>query len=165
MQATDEKRWYLVQCKPRQDFRAFENLQNQGYECLLPTQKVERLRNGQWSHQEEPLFPGYLFIELDTLQDNWVPIRSTRGVSKIVSFGSHPLSVSESVISRLRIIQPAPPTAIKAGDQVRVSYQDSDYLEAIFVAKDGTERVLILLTLMHREIKVSIPTENLRTTK
>lgn len=35
----------------------------------------------------ESLFPGYLFIQLDQLNDNWHPIRSTRGVNQLVTFG------------------------------------------------------------------------------
>ncbi|WP_236173117.1 transcription/translation regulatory transformer protein RfaH [Pseudomonas pseudonitroreducens] len=161
MQATDEKRWYLVQCKPRQDFRALEHLRHQGYECLLLTQQVERLRNGQWNHQEEPLFPGYLFIELDTLQDNWMPIRSTRGVSQIVRFGANPLPVPDHVIGYLRLQIPPEHYELQPGDKVLVDWSGTSGMEAIFVAKDGTERVLLLLKLLQREVQVSVSTQSL----
>ncbi|MCP1647234.1 transcription/translation regulatory transformer protein RfaH [Pseudomonas nitroreducens] len=160
MQATNEKRWYLVQCKPRQDFRALEHLQHQGYECLLPTRQIERLRNGQWNHQEEPLFPGYLFIELDTLQDNWMPIRSTRGVSQIVRFGSIPLPVPNHIISGLRYRDQPLEQELQPGDKVIVDWSGTKGMEAIFLAKDGTERVLLLLNVLQREVQVSVSTRN-----
>ncbi|WP_236198434.1 transcription/translation regulatory transformer protein RfaH [Pseudomonas pseudonitroreducens] len=161
MQATTEKRWYLVQCKPRQDLRALENLQYQGYECFLPTQQIERLRNGQWNHQKEPLFPGYLFIELDTSQDNWMPIRSTRGVSQIVRFGANPLPVSNHIISYLRLHAPSEDHEFQPGDKVILDWSGTSGIEAIFLAKDGTERVLLLLTLLQRVVQVSVSTNNL----
>jgi transcriptional activator RfaH len=161
MQDTAEKRWYLVQCKPKQDFRALEHLQHQGYECLLPTHQIERLRNGQWIRQEEPLFPGYLFIELDTLQDNWMPIRSTRGVSQIVRFGANPMPVPVDIINHLRHKRAQLDHELQPGNKVIVDWNGTSGIEAIFLAKDGTERVLILLNLLQREVQVSIPTRGL----
>ncbi len=40
--------WYLVQCKPREDRRAVDNLRNQGFASFAPTCVVERLRNRCW---------------------------------------------------------------------------------------------------------------------
>ena len=161
MNSTTERRWYLVQCKPKQDLRALENLQRQGYECLLPLHKVEYLQKGQWQIKEEPLFPGYLFIELNTLQDNWMPIRSTRGISQIVRFGAEPLPVPREIIERLQCGDSAPEQTFKPGEKVIISWAGSSGLEAIFLAKDGTERVLLLLKILQREIRISIPMQGL----
>ncbi|MBD9503582.1 transcription/translation regulatory transformer protein RfaH [Pseudomonas sp. BGr12] len=158
MDAKPDKRWYLVQCKPRQDFRALEHLQSQDYNCVLPKHRVEYLRKGQWQVQEEPLFPGYLFIELDTLHDNWMPIRSTRGVSHIVRFGTKPLAVPERVVERLRHIDKASESSIQEGDKVQILWGDEHWLEAIFLARDGTDRVLLLLKLLQQEFQISVPT-------
>jgi transcriptional antiterminator RfaH len=157
MDAKPDKCWYLVQCKPRQDFRALENLQHQDYDCVLPRHRVEYLRKGQWKVQEEPLFPGYLFIELDTLHDNWMPIRSTRGVSHIVRFGSTPLAVPDDVVERLRHMEKASEPSIKEGDKVQIFWGNEHWLEAIFLARDGTDRVLLLLKFLQRELQVSVP--------
>ena len=73
-------RWYVVQSKPGQAERAAQELQNQGFEVFCPTIKVERVRSGKRMEKIEPLFPGYVFIELSELTSNWRPIRSTRGV-------------------------------------------------------------------------------------
>ncbi|PJI50997.1 MAG: transcription/translation regulatory transformer protein RfaH [Pseudomonas sp.] len=161
MDSTTEKHWYLVQCKPKQDLRALEHLQHQGYECLLPMHKFERLKKGQWRIHEEPLFPGYLFIELDTLQDNWMPIRSTRGVSQIVRFGADPVPVPINIIERIRNTACPIEHELQPGDRVIVNWDGSQGMEAIFLTKDGTERVLILLRLLQREVKVSAPLKGL----
>lgn len=155
MQSTTGKRWYLIQCKPRQDFRALENLLFQGYECLLSTHNIERLRNGQWTSQREPLFPGYLFIELDTELDNWMPIRSTRGVSQIVRFGGVPLPIPDKIIHRLRNRNSALENEINPGDKVLVDWGGNTDIEAVFLAKDGSERVLLLLDILHRHVRIS----------
>lgn len=72
-------RWYVVQSKPGQAERAAQKFQNQGFEVFCPTIKVERVRSGKRIEKIEPMFPGYVFIELSELTSNWRPIRSTAG--------------------------------------------------------------------------------------
>ena len=80
--------WYLIHTKPRQESRAALNLAQQGYQCYLPLMAVERLRQRALTLVLEPLFSRYLFIQLDTSHSgqNWGPIRSTKGVARIVTF-------------------------------------------------------------------------------
>src|SRR5580704_7010275 len=83
-------RWYLVQCRARQDERALENLQRQGFECYHPVYESERIQRGRKHLTSVALFPGYLFVRLDPVNDNWLPIRSTRGVIQVVRFNEFP---------------------------------------------------------------------------
>ncbi len=77
--------WYLVHTKPRQEKCALQNLEQQGYQCYLPTLLSERLRLGSLTVRDEPLFPRYLFIRLGQgpATQSWAPIRSTKGVSRL----------------------------------------------------------------------------------
>jgi hypothetical protein len=54
---TTQRRWYVVQCKPRQDCRALEHLARQGFHCCIPALHVEKLQHGRVIEVEEPLFP------------------------------------------------------------------------------------------------------------
>lgn len=144
--------WYLIQCKARQDERAELNLTNQHFSCYRPTHEVERLRHGKRVRLQESLFPGYLFIRLDCHSDNWSAIRSTRGVLKLVSFGSEPVPVEPDIIYRIqsRSQQPAAPM-LRSGDAVRILHGPFRELEAIFLRADGTERAVLLLNLLQRQ--------------
>lgn len=155
-------RWYLIQTKPRQEARAEEHLCRQQFECYRPVKAVPDGR----SRTEEALFPGYLFIRLDANRDNWYPIRSTRGVSRIVSFGGSPTAVQDALIEQLRqrlamsdpdIMAPD----FKLGDRVQINGGSFKEIEAIFLSRDGEERAVILLNLLQREQKVSVPTRYL----
>jgi len=156
------KRWYLVQCKPRQDRRALEHLERQNYHCLLPLHSVERLQKGKLQQSDEPLFPGYLFIHLDKVEDNWLPIRSTRGVNQIVSFGGRPTPVSDHIIDKLVNTQAPILPAFSKGDRLLIDDPNLQQLEAIFLCKDGDERVLLLLKILQRELTISFPVNRLR---
>ncbi|TWI47275.1 transcriptional antiterminator RfaH [Pseudomonas duriflava] len=153
--------WYLIQTKPRQDSRAEEHLQRQHFDCYRPLRKVQRLHRGRPDAIEEPLFPGYLFIRLDRLSDNWYPIRSTRGVSRIVSFGEYPVPVRDSIIEeiqqRLSQENKTPAPLFCEGERVRINQGSFAELEAIFLASDGEARAVILLNLLQREQKVTVP--------
>lgn len=156
--------WYLLQCKPRQNFRAEENLCNQGFICFQPVVEVERLQSGKRRIITEPLFPGYLFIRLDCINDNWSPIRSTRGVSRLVGFTGLPLSVPDDVVETLRqrlVEQPRIAPPLLPGDKVIIKDGAFAAIEAIFKAFDGDERVVILLDLMNRQQQLVVPVSSI----
>lgn len=160
-----ELRWYLIQCKPRQDQRALENLGRQNFECYRPLRLVERCRAGRKFTAAEPLFPGYLFIRLDRLNDNWYPIRSTRGVSRIVHFNAYPLPVQDEIIDGIRARLSGPlgeEPYLKPGARVQITEGAFSQLEAIFVASDGIERVVLLLNILHTDQKLSFPLQSVR---
>ncbi|WP_170849281.1 transcription/translation regulatory transformer protein RfaH [Azotobacter beijerinckii] len=156
------KAWYLVQCKPRQDERAEENLGRQGYEYFRPLCRRERLVRGALQVQSESLFPGYLFIQL-AADANWAPLRSTRGVSRLVGFGGMPMPIADELIAELqRRVQPAPQPALQPGDRVCITSGSFAELDAIFLAMDGEERVVLLMSLLHRKHRLSMPLANIR---
>nr|WP_067287478.1 transcription/translation regulatory transformer protein RfaH [Marinobacterium profundum] len=162
-----KRAWYLLQTKPRQDARALENLEFQGFDCFAPFMAVERVRAGKRCELSEPLFPGYIFIYLDQIADNWRPIRSTRGVSRLVTFNDTPLPIGHDIVDQLRKRvagekkQPAA-AVLKPGDPVRVAEGPFAELDALFECYDGTERVVILLNLMQRSQRLVMPLANIR---
>jgi transcriptional antiterminator RfaH len=157
--------WYLVHCKPREDERALVNLQRQGFECYWPAHAVERRRDGRKTTVTEPLFPRYLFIRLDCVQNNWSSIRSTRGVHEIVRFNAYPTPVQDEIIDAIRARLTGTPTRepyLKAGERVQITEGAFSQLEAIFVADDGDERVILLLNILQMEQKLTFPLHSVR---
>ena len=119
--------WCLVHTKPRQEKVALENLCRQGYQCYLPILPSEKLCRGLLTISDEPLFPRYLFIRLG-LGDSaksWAPIRSTKGVSCLVSFGGEPARVDGGLIELLRTqeasMQAEPERLFKSGEYVHLT--------------------------------------------
>lgn len=154
-----ERQWYLVQCKVTETQRALENLQNQSYHCFLPMIGIERIRNRKRQMVQEPLFPGYLFIYLDQWEDNWQPIRSTRGVARLVAFGGYPVAVDDSLVNLLkqRCDQQELVAALKEGEKILINEGPFAGLDAIFKSYDGNERVIILLDFLNKQQKLTIP--------
>lgn len=164
--ADQETAWYLIHCKPRQDERAEEHLTRQGYACYRPRLQRERLVRGRRQSVVESLFPGYLFIQLNA-DSNWSPLRSTRGVNRLVRFGDYPLQVPSSLIDSLQERtpsepQPQPQPLLQPGDRVRIVDGSFAELEAIFLSMDGEERVVLLMKLLNREHRLSLPLTSVR---
>ncbi|WP_263261489.1 transcription/translation regulatory transformer protein RfaH [Pseudomonas sp. RIT-PI-S] len=154
--------WYLIQTKPRQEARAEEHLARQGFDCYRPVTAAPASGGRAARVPEQPLFPGYLFIQMQR-DDSWYPIRSTRGVARIVAFGPQPCPVSPKLIEEIRqraCVMPSAP-AFRQGEKVRVVAGGSE-LEAIFLCNDGEERAVILLNLLQRQQRVVLPRQQLQ---
>ncbi|POD68908.1 transcription/translation regulatory transformer protein RfaH [Pseudomonas syringae] len=161
-----DARWYLIQTKPRQEARAEEHLRRQDFECFRPLRAAAK-KIAAKAQAEEALFPGYLFIRMDQVHDNWYPIRSTRGVSRIVTFGGHPVPVRDHLIEQIRqrLCTPTPALRFTQGDQVMITTGSWCDVEAIFLTTDGTERAVILLNMLQRQQKVVLPISSLSRTE
>ncbi|NBA98221.1 transcription/translation regulatory transformer protein RfaH [Pseudomonas sp. R5(2019)] len=156
---SNTKAWYLIQCKSRQEERAEENLVRQGYTCFRPQYLRERLAQGKRSVGRESLFPGYLFIQL-AFSDNWGPLRSTRGVLRVVAFGTQPLAIADALIVELRLQeeqQGGVELQLVSGESVQIKEGPFAELQAIYLRMDGNERVVLLLNLLNRQHQVTLP--------
>ena len=158
--------WYLIHTKPKQEFRAQENLNHQGYCTFLPTLKVEKLKKNTVEVQEDPLFHRYLFIQLDQVQSNWFPIKSTRGVHQIVRFGMHadPVIVPDELVEELRTWDPsrlAPKSLFEMGEPVQIKGGPFKSLEGNFqqLLKDpsGESRAMLLIEILGKTQKIKVP--------
>jgi len=160
--------WYLVHTKPRQEKCALHNLHRQGYECYLPTFPSEKLRQGLLAVADEPLFPRYMFIRLgiDGAAKSWAPIRSTKGVSRLVSFGIDPARVDDVLIELIRTqeaaVQTEPERLFKPGEPVRLTEVPFAGIEGIYQMADGDLRVMVLIEILSKPVSVRVPPAGLR---
>lgn len=160
--------WYVIHTKPRQEQRALLNLQRQGYTCYLPLFAIEKLRHGALAVVQEPLFSRYLFIQLDTSQagKSWGPIRSTIGVSCLVTFGVEPAKISDAMIQALRSHHDGenrpPERLFKPGDRVQIKDGPFVGLEGIYQMDDGERRAMVLIEILSRPSKLTITPNSLR---
>ncbi|WP_110649770.1 transcription/translation regulatory transformer protein RfaH [Salinicola peritrichatus] len=161
-------RWYVIQCKGGESFRASEHLDNQGYQVFHPVLEVQKRRRGKLTWVAEPLFPHYLFIRLDRMASNWRPIRSTRGVLRLVSFGQEPVAVQDELIETLRDRMAADTRRERAnvyyrqGDIVEITDGPFRALQAVFDAQKGEERAIVLLNLLQQTQRIEVPVASLR---
>lgn len=160
--------WYVVHTKPRQEHRALVNLERQGYPCYLPVLTVEKIRQKRVVPTEEPLFPRYLFISLDSSMTgkSWGPIRSTLGVSRLVSFGQEPTRVDPALIEVLQtydtLRDSAPQRLFQEGDTVVIQEGPFAGIRAIYQTPDGESRAMVLIELLSKPTPLKVDVASLR---
>lgn len=147
--------WYLVHAKPREEDTALANLERQGYTAFLPRIHATVRRGGRYRRRIEALFPRYLFIELDAAGQDWRPVRSTVGVSRLVCFGTWPAVVPGEIVEGLRrraddagIVTAEATADFQPGDSVRIIDGPFAGYEGIVSARNARERVDLLLSLV-----------------
>lgn len=164
----DTSHWFVIFAKPRQEDTAENNLINQGFNIFFPKLKVLKRRNQKLKERIEPMFPGYIFISLDLEEENWLKIRSTKGVNKIVEFGGKPAKISGEFIKFIKDNCDSEsigtydnnPQYVK-GDVVNISGGSFVGSEAIFQKELGKDRVELLINFASQYAKVTMHSKDL----
>lgn len=155
--------WYLVHARPRQEAVAEVHLRRQGYEAYFPRLKLPRLRASRWVETVDALFPRYLFVGVRPDEQCLSPVRSTRGVAKVVRFGERYSPVASDLLSSLRARESACGVhvlngmALKPGDRIHIIAGPFAGLEAVFQSQQGTDRVRVLLELIGTTSRTTLP--------
>jgi len=91
------KRWYLICTKPGQENQALNSLQGCGFKCFYPTLATPQ-------QTTEPLFPRYLFAQLDDplMGQTWSTVRTAPGVARIVNTSAEAQHISDELILFIR---------------------------------------------------------------
>jgi len=160
------RRWYVVHTKPRAEAIAEANLERQGYSVYYP-RLSQSVRRGQRRREMiGPLFPRYLFLNLDEGRQSLKPVHSSFGVSAVVRFGSQYAIVTDAVIDALReradhqsgLHRLNAEGCFRPGAPVKVAEGPFEGLCGVFEREEGNERVLILLRFLGHDARVRVPT-------
>lgn len=159
--------WFLAQLKPNSHSIAERNLARQGFRTFLPMQEATKRAHGKFITQMRPLFPGYLFVALDTLQGGWRAVNSTYGVTRLVSLGKEPTPVPLDLVSQLMLRcdregKLLPPKLLKPGDQVMLTKGPFTDFAATIESIAPDRRVYVLMDLMGGQTRVAINAEHVR---
>lgn len=154
--SAESAHWYVIYTKPRQEFRALQNLQQQSFEAFLPLHQSERLQRGKLQLVEEPLFKRYLFVRFDEALSPWHVIRNTLGVSELVRTGGQPTRVPATLIQALMQVKASPQSLFQRGDALRVTDGPFRDLQAVFEMQDGDHRAIVLIELLNKMQKIAV---------
>jgi len=163
----DETRWFLAQLKPNSAQIANRNLQRQGFETFLPRERTTHTQRGRFISRLSPLFPGYIFVSVDPRQGLWRAIRSTQGVTRLVSFGAEPAVVPPTLVAQLQSHcgpdgEMLPPDEFRTGDQVRLAIGPFSGFLAEIDRIEPERRVWVLMDIIGRQTRVAVRPDQLR---
>jgi len=99
--------WYAVHTRSRHEDRAYVGLVQKSIQTFLPKIEVWSKRKDRRKRILVPLFPGYLFVELLSLDNQTkLDVLKTFGVVRILGkpTGSEPIAVPDEKIAAIRRI-------------------------------------------------------------
>ena len=146
----DERHWYVVNTKARNEERAAVNLAQGGIDVLAPKLRFKRWREGKFTDIIEPMFPGYIFVRFHPV-DEFRLVKYTRGIKTIVNFNGRIIPLQEGLIDFIRerltdgVATVEKPTFQK-GEKLIIQEGPFKGFSGIFEQElDGRERIAILL--------------------
>ena len=138
---------------------ALEHLRRQGYAAYLPKCLKWRRHARRKERVARPLFPRYLFVTLDLVQQRWRPILSTIGVCDLLRHGDAPAPVPVGLVEEIQdserhgALDQTRAHKLRVGDEVRIA--SGAFAELVGQVCEATDqgRVYVLLDLLGRQVK------------
>ena len=158
-------RWYAVHTQVQGEAKAVHHLRRQGFDVYLPQYLKRRRHARRVDWMPSPLFPRYLFVNMDTEASRWRAINSTVGVSYLVSSDDCPSPVPDGVVEEIQArtddsgMVSLVHNDLEKGTPVQVTSGAFCDLVGLFECADDNERIFILLELMGRQVKVRVSVE------
>jgi transcriptional antiterminator RfaH len=163
-------RWYVVYTQAHSEAQAAFHLLRQGFDIYLPRQRKLCRHARKTQEKLTPLFPRYLFVKVDTGVQRWRAINSTLGVMHLVCNGDAPAPLPDVALSLLKAREGEDGVInmyqrlFRAGERVRVRDGIFAALTGLVEACTDRERITILLDLLGRKARVTLPEASLEAT-
>ncbi len=155
------RKWYALYTKPRQEFKANEQLKEMEIITYLPL--ITKVK--QWSDRKkkviEPLFKSYIFINASD-SERYVSVQA-KSIVKVVNFHGVPATIPNWQIENLQKMLVTNPDAfvtdlIKIGTHVKIIEGPFAGVEGIVSKHSNDERVLgINIETLQRSVIVHLP--------
>jgi len=130
-----EKNWYVVHT-----YSGFEkfvaesitqrvielNIEDQIGKIIIPTEGVVEIKGGKKVVSTKRSYPGYILVEMEMTDENWLVIRETPKVTGFVGSGKRPSALSKEEVSQIvehmevTSEKPKPKHSFEKGEAVRI---------------------------------------------
>jgi transcription antitermination factor NusG len=153
--------WYLIYTKPRHEKKVHAHLTEKNIDAFLPTTKKLRVWHDRKKYVDEPLFPSYVFIYLNSMQHYYEGIDAA-GSLYYVKKGKEIARVSDTVFNNMRLatnqakeievsdirFQPGRRLVIGKGALAGLSCEVVQY--------NGKNKLLVRVDLLQRNILITL---------
>lgn len=151
--------WFALQVRTGREKNVVARLEGKCHQYFLPLYKCRRRWSDRIKEIEIPLFPAYLFCQIDVTCR--LPILTTPGVIRIVGSGGAPHPVEEGEVEAIQALvrsdlssQPWP--FLEIGERVRIECGPLRGLDGILIESRGRNRLVLSVTLLQRSVAVEI---------
>lgn len=142
------RKWLAIYTRPRWEKKVNQLLQEKGFECYCPLNKVRRKWSDRIKVVEEPLFKSYVFVKVN--ETDRTAVRMTNGAINFVYWAGKPAVIKErEIVAIKRFLDEyenveARPVDIKLNQRVRVT-------NGTLMDQEGK-----VIDIRHKMVKVAI---------
>jgi transcription antitermination factor NusG len=159
-----DRQWYAVRVKPQHERTVSYTFRKKGFDRYVPLYKALRRWADSLKELDLPLFPGYVFCRLASLD---VPaVLATPAVYQIVARGNVPAPIAEDELHILRRIESAglpiaPWPYLKEGQKVRIARGPLTGVSGFLANSAKNWHVVVNMPLLQRGVGVTVAREDL----
>jgi len=154
--------WFVAHTKPRREKKVVEHCQRQRIAATLPCYDSAHKYRGKTVVFRKPLFPGYVFLQMEPPKKDWV--RQSDHVANLLEVFDqetfkHQLSDILLALDAKVGVRLAP--AIDAGMRVRIKAGPLQGIEGWVERRSGMTTVLLRLDFINQAAAVKIDADSL----
>lgn len=152
--------WFAVHTRSRHEKQVDSFLKEKRIDSFLPLIKTLSRRRDRRVFVDLPLFPGYLFVNIQL--DNVFDVMSTRGVVRIIGTGPFtPTPIPEKQVNDIKIlvnsnIKLDPYKYLLSGTKVRIKSGPLVGIEGILLKRKADCRVVVSVDLLQRSTAAEV---------
>ncbi len=156
--------WHAVYTYPRAEKKVVRRLKRSDIQAYLPLRTVKRKWSDRTAHVEEPLFPNYVFVNVN--EAGVLKTLRTNGVSRFVSFNNRRAIIPEDQIETIRWIVRHSSLAgvisdLKTGEPVRIKRGPLEGMEGVCLEDGNRQQMYVQIEAIRQSIRLSISPHDL----
>ena len=161
----DNKKWIAVYTKPNHEKTVEKELLQKEFEVYLPILKKKRNWSDRKKWIESPLFRSYIFVRIEI--KNSLFVLQTRGVVKVIKFGSEVAVIQNNCIQAIKLMIeggyiPESIDYFVKGEKVEVKNGPLKGIIGEVSRVDNSDRLLVRVDAIQHSISVQIDRGYLR---
>ena len=162
-----ERKWFVIQTKPRNEKKVFEQIVKKDIEVFLPLLQTIRLWSDRKKKIQVPMFPGYIFVHGNE-NERVNAISNTFGAMRYVMYQKRPAVLSDSEITSIKISLLAPEririeeTSVSVGDLVEITHGIFRGLKGYIVQFRGNYKLIVNIIELNTAFSVQLNSSEVR---
>jgi transcription antitermination factor NusG len=153
--------WYAVWSRSRHEKMVASALTNVGVTTFLPMVTETHRWSDRRKSVNVPLFPGYVFVQIQNSLEAQLQVLKTSGVVQLVGNRQGAVPIQDKEIDDVRAVLEqrvsfSPYPFLQLGQRVRIRGGSLDGIEGILVERDSSSKLVISIELTRRSLAVSV---------
>ena len=162
------KGWHVLYVKSRHEKKVYESLKKISIDSFLPMIKELRKRSDRKIIIDKPLFPSYVFVNINSSLDFYKGL-AVNGASTYIRFGMEYAKISEQEINKIRLLIgkeyitdiEVSPMLPKIGDLMEITYGPLSGLNCKVVKNSNEHKIIVQIESLRQNITATIPSSYL----